>query len=306
MSKNSALRHWLQLFRVPNLFTVPGDPLAGFLLAYGFTHAGTALLEPRAAVAVFASLCLYAAGLAMNDLCDFAEDQRERPDRPLTSGAISRRAASLACAALAFAGISAMAAVAGKHGLVAAVVLATFIALYNGGLKRTPVIGALMMGACRGLSLLLGSVACLGQIRPMPVPVFAGGVLIALYIAAVTNLARHETRASAPPLAKMLPLAPLLGALVLLSSLSMRPFQSAVATVLAAAVVIVSAQVGGLFRADAPPLPPVIGALIRVLLVVQAALCLVYPASAHAMIVAAGLLLTLPVARAVGRRFYAS
>ena len=27
------LRTWLQLFRAPNLFTVPGDPLAGYLFA---------------------------------------------------------------------------------------------------------------------------------------------------------------------------------------------------------------------------------------------------------------------------------
>ena len=29
------MKAWLQLFRVPNLFTVPGDPLAGFLIATG-------------------------------------------------------------------------------------------------------------------------------------------------------------------------------------------------------------------------------------------------------------------------------
>ena len=31
----SATHTWLQLLRAPNLFTVPGDPLAGFLLASG-------------------------------------------------------------------------------------------------------------------------------------------------------------------------------------------------------------------------------------------------------------------------------
>ena len=67
------VRTWLQLVRAPNLLTVPGDPLAGFLLAtFG-------VLRAQAAFAVGASLCLYAAGLLWNDLFDLEEDRRERP-----------------------------------------------------------------------------------------------------------------------------------------------------------------------------------------------------------------------------------
>ena len=56
------LRTWLQLLRAPNLFTVPGDPLAGYLLAcYG-------AVEPRVLLPVFASLCFYSSGLLVNDL----------------------------------------------------------------------------------------------------------------------------------------------------------------------------------------------------------------------------------------------
>src|SRR5690349_4677009 len=85
----SKARAWLQLFRAPNLLTVPGDPLAGFLIATGGN------LDSRVAIAVIASLCLYAAGLAMNDLADLTEDRRDRPNRPLASGAISKGAAGL-------------------------------------------------------------------------------------------------------------------------------------------------------------------------------------------------------------------
>src|SRR4051812_1422919 len=102
------LRHWLQLFRAPNLFTVPGDPLAGFLLAYGWTHDGSAHLDARAGCAVAASLCLYAGGLVMNDLADAAEDRRDRPQRPIPSGSVPIRSALTACALLSVAGIGAM------------------------------------------------------------------------------------------------------------------------------------------------------------------------------------------------------
>ena len=82
----SPLRTWLQLFRAPNLFTVPGDPLAGYVLAsYG-------ALESDVFFAVGASVCFYAAGLLDNDLADLAEDRAERPARPLPSGAASPRA----------------------------------------------------------------------------------------------------------------------------------------------------------------------------------------------------------------------
>jgi hypothetical protein len=33
MVKADGIKSWIQLLRVPNLFTVPGDPLAGFCLA---------------------------------------------------------------------------------------------------------------------------------------------------------------------------------------------------------------------------------------------------------------------------------
>src|SRR6516225_6836668 len=81
----SALHTWLQLLRAPNLFTVPGDPLAGFLLATN-GHADTHLV-----FAIGASLCLYCHGLLVNDLADLAEDRRERPSRPLPSGAANVR-----------------------------------------------------------------------------------------------------------------------------------------------------------------------------------------------------------------------
>ena len=32
-SKHETLRGWFQLIRLPHLFTVPGDPLIGFLIA---------------------------------------------------------------------------------------------------------------------------------------------------------------------------------------------------------------------------------------------------------------------------------
>ena len=75
---------WLRLLRFPNLFTVPGDPLAGFFLAGAAAPPGNALL------AVGAALCFYVCGLVLNDLVDVGEDARERPGRPLPAGTRTR------------------------------------------------------------------------------------------------------------------------------------------------------------------------------------------------------------------------
>src|SRR6187402_3064887 len=109
MSKT--LRTWLQLFRAPNLFTVPGDPLAGYVLAaYG-------AFEPAVWLAVGASICLYAAGLLDNDLADLREDRAERPQRPLPSGAANPRTVALAAAVLTGLGVL-LAAMLGVPALV--------------------------------------------------------------------------------------------------------------------------------------------------------------------------------------------
>src|SRR3954467_14131559 len=195
-SHPSVARVWLQLFRAPNLFTVPGDPLAGYLLANGSD------IDRSWLFAIVASLCFYAAGLLMNDLADEAEDLRERPNRPLPSGAVGRRSVWMVMALLCVAGFGALAACRQPAALGAGLALLAAIALYNWVTKGWPVVGALNMGLCRSLSLLLGAF-----VGPRASSDTSGlwALAFGLYIAAVTNLARHETRARAPVLARLLP-----------------------------------------------------------------------------------------------------
>jgi 4-hydroxybenzoate polyprenyltransferase len=333
------IRTWLQLFRAPNLFTVPGDPLAGYVLAaYG-------AFESSAWVAVGASLCFYAAGLLSNDLADLAEDRAERPQRPLPSGAASPRTVSMVALLLTLAGLG-LAASLGPTALIVGLALVVSIALYNHRTKRLPVIGALNMGLCRGLSLLLGAAAAPHHELLWPL-LTAGRMnyvlvafgLVTLYIAAVTHLARFETRAGTSVVARWLPmlvlvvLAPcflhyvspetaqtsvsLLG--LFEGSVSERVMEATTFDLSSrrlSGILFLIAMVGALRVAlhltivrDAP-VPPTIGRLIRNLLLIQAALCTacitVILTVPEALNITAFLLLLWPPSRSASKKFYAS
>ena len=85
----SNLPPWLELLRLPNVFTAIADVLAGFL----FFHAS---FEPWqiCALVVGASTMLYLSGMVLNDVMDREVDARERPERPIPSSRISLTAAS--------------------------------------------------------------------------------------------------------------------------------------------------------------------------------------------------------------------
>lgn len=295
----SALRPWLQLTRAPNLFTVPGDPLVGFMLS----NFGVPTVE--AFVPIIASLCLYAAGLIDNDLADLAEDRAERPNRPMPSGAV--RPASARIVALLLGMIGLVLCWLGGSLLVGCALVGAIL-LYNHGLKRIAVVGALTMGICRGLSVLLGASAAPARI--ISTEAIVAACVVVCFVAAVTNLARFETKSASPGAAKWLP------AVVLLAGYGVMRWwppmgigQGLVAGALVFRLLLLlalamSVMIALDLRKPDAPLPPTIGRLIRLLLVLQAALC-AHTGSLGLM--CAGLLLAAwPLSRAVSKRFYAS
>ena len=238
-----------------------------------------------------ASLCLYVYGLLCNDLFDLEEDRRERPERPLPAGRAGVRAVGLVAAGCAAAGL-ALAASGGRVAQFVGLALAGAVLLYDSWFKRLRVIGALNMGLCRGLSVMLGA-AFGGAFSPR---VLAAAGVTTLYVAAVTNLARHETADVPSPLTKSLPF------LSLLIPAFVFPFASIPFFV--AAAVAVGLVTCRLFRGA--PIAPAIGSMIRALLPLQAAFCAGSHHGRTGFGVAVALLALWPVSRLVGRRFYAS
>jgi 4-hydroxybenzoate polyprenyltransferase len=189
--KPSRFLAWLQLMRLPNVFTAMADVAMGFW----FTHEALSPLGVFLLLLVSSS-CLYIAGMVLNDVFDLDQDRRERPGRPLPSGRISARdAAGIGRMLLVFGVIFAcltMADTSKLHAGLVASVLALLIYAYDYFLKRTP-LGPLAMGGCRFLNVLLGMSA---TAQPWTAANFevAGG--IGVYIVGVTWFARREATAS--------------------------------------------------------------------------------------------------------------
>ncbi|MFF4245518.1 SCO3242 family prenyltransferase [Streptomyces sp. NPDC001822] len=155
------LRAWAELLRVSALFSVPGDALAGAAATGRRPGRGTAL-------AVGASLCLYEAGMALNDWADREEDALDRPHRPIPSGRVAPGAALAAAGALTAAGL-ALASRAGRPALAVASGLAATVWAYDLHLKHTR-LGPAAMASARALDLLLGATATAGPATPQGTP----------------------------------------------------------------------------------------------------------------------------------------
>lgn len=178
---------YLQLVRVPNLFTAAADVLAGALFVGARFELRGDLLP-----LIAASVCFYAGGVVLNDVLDAPRDAVDRPQRPIPSGAVPRSRAATIATALLIIGWTLCASVS-AHARSLGLFLIASILLYNGFLKRTALAPA-VMGMCRALNLLLGmSVA----VDAPGGKVMYAAALIWLYTASVTYFARFEASTSA-------------------------------------------------------------------------------------------------------------
>ncbi|WP_055585744.1 SCO3242 family prenyltransferase [Streptacidiphilus griseoplanus] len=181
--RSGRLRALAQLVRAPAALTVPGDVLAGAAAAGRATDASLACLATS-------SVCLYWAGMALNDWADRELDAVERPERPIPSGRIPAPVALGVATALTAASLG-LAAAAGRRALAVAVPLAATVWMYDLRAKSGPA-GPAVMAAARGLDVLLGAGA--GRLRPA----LPAAATVAGHTLAVTALSRAEVTGADP------------------------------------------------------------------------------------------------------------
>ncbi|MCK1797264.1 UbiA family prenyltransferase [Streptomyces sp. XM4193] len=281
-------RDWASLLRVSAVFSVPGDALVGATATGGPPRARTAL-------AAAASLCLYEAGMTLNDWADRRIDAVERPDRPIPAGRISPAAALGASVGLTAAGLG-FAAAAGRPALRTASALAASVWAYDLWLKNTPA-GPAAMASARTLDVLLGAAATRPAEMARALP--AAGVLGA-HTLAVTTVSREEVGggSSLAPLTALATTAAVTGHLT-----GLRPPRTTTEATAAGGAALYATTCGrGYTHAALNPSPPLlqraVGGGIRAMIPLQASLA----ARAGAVTTALPLLALLPLARRVSRK----
>lgn len=181
VTTGSSAGAWLQLARISNTPTVVSNTVAGAVLAS--TVADTATV----AIVAGAMALFYTAGMILNDVFDYEVDVRERPERPLPSGAVSRGAALVAVVGLFVVGL-ALLAIEGLEPFLAGLGLAALIVLYDSWHKGNP-LSPVLMGACRALVYFVAALAVAGEV---PLEVSTAAAVLLLYIVGLTRVAKAE------------------------------------------------------------------------------------------------------------------
>ncbi|MEH1853265.1 MAG: UbiA-like protein EboC [Nostoc sp.] len=187
-------RGYLELMRPANIVTAWADILVGFA-ASGSGVIFAKLINGEASFAVLIPLVwlllattgLYGGGIVFNDVFDAELDAKERPNRAIPSGRVSRQNATLLGSILFTIGIIAAFQVSWLSAAIAIFITLSCL-LYNSLAKHHPFFGPLNMGLCRGSNLLLGVSA---------VPEIIGerwylALIPVLYIAAITAISQGE------------------------------------------------------------------------------------------------------------------
>ncbi|MDP8906882.1 MAG: UbiA family prenyltransferase, partial [Thermoproteota archaeon] len=152
------LKDYLQLFRIPNIFTVPPDILGGYFVTS--LNNVPSLNYFDVFLLVLSSIFLYVGGLVTNDLFDIHKDKIERPNRPLSSGNIKKSTAVLLSALFFVAGVFLSSLLTFTSTLIS-IFLVVMILLYNYKLKNG-LTRPFLMGGIRSLNVIYGASGNMG------------------------------------------------------------------------------------------------------------------------------------------------
>ena len=188
------LKEYLLLIRLPNVFTAPSNVLAGyFAAALTLDKTDSWDLVPL----IVSSCLLYVAGIVLNDYFDLKIDSKERPFRPLPSGAISKKH-TLAIAIVSLLVANTMALVAGLTSLAVSVALTVTIISYDWRLKHSR-FGPFAMGITRFLNIILGASPVLLYLNGVSYTILGtAAASMLVYVMAITILSKKEAENERP------------------------------------------------------------------------------------------------------------
>ena len=188
--EGSNFKNYLLLIRLPNLFTLPSNILIGFILVSSFTLTITSVIQVLMLVTI--SILLYCVGLVLNDLLDYEIDRKERPNRPLASGKISRKIAIIITIIFTAIALS-LSLLVNVTTFSISLLLLVIIFGYDKYLKKTSV-GPFTIAAARVTNVILGASANIGSLNNFPQNILLVFVLTItfVYVSSIGFLSRYE------------------------------------------------------------------------------------------------------------------
>ncbi len=285
------------------------SPIADAVVSATLAHvAGVDLRPAILAPAIGCSLALYLFGMALNDRCDAERDAVVRPDRPIPSGAVSRRAATAVCAmTLAIALVCGALAAHDRPlalGLLAGLVVS--IVAYDAAPAHLAAFGPPLLGAIRGQNLLFTAAALGAERAALP-----AAIGYAVWIACIGWIARCEDGAVPPTRGRLgggiVALIVIAAATAVVVFLRFRPDPPWIAIALAAAgLAIIARRFANVLRATLAveplvraPIPRLVGTTLSTIFLFHATIT----AAAGSVVVPVALALVDPLARRLARRF---
>lgn len=190
--KSPNFKDYLLLIRLPNLFTLPSNILVGFAIASALTLTFTSFVQVLLLVTI--SIFLYCVGLVLNDLFDYNIDKKERPDRPLASGKISRKVAIVLVTIFSVIALS-LSLLVSVPTFGISLVLIALIFGYDKYLKNTQA-GPFTIAAARVMNVMLGTSVSFNNIDSFPQFVILVFVLTItfVYVSLIGFISKYEVQ----------------------------------------------------------------------------------------------------------------
>jgi len=190
--KNFSVRDYLVLVRLPNLFTLPSNILVGIAAISSLAFTLTSFIQFLLLVTI--SVLLYCVGIVLNDLYDFDIDKKERPNRPLPSGKISRRSAIVLVAIFSTLALILSLLVSFSTLVISSILFLTIFG-YDKYLKNTHA-GPLTIASARVMNILLGTSVSFRSVDSYSQIVTLTFVLIItfVYVSLIGFISRYEVR----------------------------------------------------------------------------------------------------------------
>ena len=239
--KNVSIKDYLVLVRLPNLFTLPSNILVGMATVSSMAFTITSFTQFLLLVTI--SVLLYCVGIVLNDLYDFDIDKKERPNRPLPSGKISRRSAIVLVAIFSTIALILSLQVSFST-LVISSILFSVIFGYDKYLKNTHA-GPFTIASARVMNILLGTSVSLRSVDSYSQIVTLTFVLIItfVYVSLIGFISRHEVHGFSDNTKLLLPpaiVATVISSIILFSLMGFFKLESLIILSLFSFIMIIS------------------------------------------------------------------